>query len=119
MSLVLETEKPVIRLLAWQVYCDVSLEGTSRMSTASTQVLTCYKGDTSSFSVEIVQNGEACDITGHTLSWIISKAPSAAKLLQIDVTDHSDPAVGESVFEITAAMIEAIGGHGDVLRHIH
>ena len=81
--------------------------------------LTVYVGDTSQFPVEITSIDSegvetAVNITGHTLSWLVTAAETAGPvLLQKDVTVHSDPAAGLSELELTAANLTTIGGAGE------
>jgi len=76
--------------------------------------LTCYVGDTTQWPVEITTGGVAMDITGHTLSWLVTAEETEGPvLLQVDVTDHGDPTAGDSELELTAANLETIGGAGN------
>lgn len=83
------------------------------MAITDVPTIKCYTGDTTSFPVEITENGTAMNITGHTLSWLISSTRDSDKLLQIDVTSHSAPTEGKSTLIITAANLVTIGGAGD------
>ena len=81
--------------------------------------ITVYRGDTTPLPVAITQGDPpaAYDITGHTLSWLFSARRAGPVLLQIDVTDHSDPEKGLSELPITAANIVTIGGVGEYWLH--
>lgn len=76
-------------------------------------VLECFVGDTTQWPVEITADGVAVDITGHTLSWMVTAERTGTPLLQVDVTSHSDPTGGESELELTAANLTTIGGAGE------
>ena len=73
--------------------------------------------DTSVFPVTITQTTSgvttAVNITGHTLSWIISAQRDSVSLLTIDVTSHTSPTTGVSSLTLTPANITTIGGEGD------
>lgn len=78
-----------------------------------TPALVCYLGDTTEWPVEITADGVAVNITGHTLSWLVSATRAGAVLLQVDVTSHSDPTAGLSALTLTPANLVTIGGEGD------
>lgn len=86
------------------------------MACNSCPELKIFVGDQTVFPVEITEDSGSgavpVDITGHTLSWLISSSRDSGKLLQIDVSVHTNPSAGLSSLTITAANITAIGGEG-------
>lgn len=75
--------------------------------------LYAYVGDTTEWPVEVTADDVALDLTGQTLSWLVSATRSGAVLLQVDVTDHEDAENGESSLTLTAANLTTIGGAGE------
>jgi hypothetical protein len=79
------------------------------------QTLEAYSGDTTTFAVAVTDGGVAHDLTGRTLSWLVSATRDGATLLVKDVTVHSNAAAGLSALTLTPEDIETIGGPGSYI----
>lgn len=80
--------------------------------------LEAWLGDTNTYSIQFLANSVAYNITGKTVSWLISEGREDAEpLVQRDVTEHDDAVNGESHVDFTPEEIEE-AGVGDRWLHV-
>ena len=73
-------------------------------------IIEAWLGDTNTISIQIRQNKQPMDITGYTLSWLIStNREDEEPLVEQDVTEHDNEGEGLSHVSFTPAEMEVVG----------